>query len=247
MLVVLPSAAEGNVIGTPPWREWFRGFEIAPSIYAADFTKLGAQLVELLEAGARIFHFDVGDGRFIADITIGPVVLRSIAPLVHGRKGALGCHLMVQEPERQFAELRKAGADSVSFHLEACSDPAGAIRRARDLGLSVGVAFNPETSVEKAAAAAESADFALCMTIHPGLSGQSFLPDAYERIRRLRQLLPNGIIEVDGGIHDSNLAEVKRAGADLFVAGSAIFWGDDPGTAYRRLLARLEEPHEARI
>jgi ribulose-phosphate 3-epimerase len=196
----------------------------------------------LLEAGARIFHFDVGDGHFIDDITIGPVVLRSIAPLVHARRGAIGCHLMVEDPQRQFAHLRAAGADSVSFHLEACDDPAAAIGHARALGLNVGVAFNPETSVEKAAAAAASADFALCMSIHPGLSGQSFLPDAYERIALLRQLLPSAIIEVDGGVHDANIAAVQRAGADLFVAGSAVFWGDDPGAAYRQLIARLEQP-----
>jgi ribulose-phosphate 3-epimerase len=231
----------------PPWREWFRGAEVAPSIYAADFAKLGAQLVSLLDAGARLFHFDVGDGHFIDEITIGPVVLRSIAPLVHERQGAIGCHLMVEEPERQFAHLRSAGADSVSFHLEACAEPAKAIRHARALGLSVGVAFNPETAVERAAAVAEYADFALCMSIHPGLSGQPFLPDALDRIRLLRQLLPAGIIEVDGGIHDANIADVRRAGADLLVAGSAIFWGDDPGTAYRRLCARLEEHHEAWI
>ena len=187
---------------TPPWRAWFRGVEVAASIYTADFSK---------------------------------------------HQGAIGCHLMVDDPERQLAHLRSAGADSVSFHLEACADPSAAIRHARELGLSVGVAFNPETPVEKAAAAAESADFALCMSIHPGLSGQSFLPDAHERIRLLRTLLPTGIIEVDGGIHDANIAAVRRAGADLLVAGSAIFWGDDPATAYRRLCARLEEPHEARI
>ena len=230
---------------TPLRPEWFCGVDVAPSIYAADFSKLGAQLVSLLEAGARIFHFDVGDGKFIEDITIGPVVLRSIAPLIHERHGVIGCHLMVAEPERQFAHLKAAGADSVSFHLEACADPAAAIQLARALGLSVGVAFNPETPVEKAAAAAESGDFALCMSIHPGLSGQSFLPDACGRIRRLRKLLPSGIIEVDGGIHHANIAAVRRAGADLLVAGSAIFWGDAPGTAYRQLRARVEERREA--
>jgi ribulose-phosphate 3-epimerase len=230
---------------TSSWWQWFRGFEIAPSIYAADFSKLGAQVVSLLDVGARIFHFDVGDGHFIEDITFGPVILRAIAPLIHERQGAIGCHLMVEEPERQFAHLKKAGADSVSFHLEAQIDPAAAIRRARQLDLSVGVAFNPETPVEKVVAAAASADFVLFMSIHPGLSGQSILSDAYERIRRLRELLPTAVIEVDGGIHDTNIEAVKRAGADLFVAGSAIFWGGDPATAYRRLCARLiEEPVE---
>src|SRR5215831_4474496 len=176
---------------TRSWRRRPDAVEIAPSIYAADFSGLGAQLVSLIDAGARIFHFDVGDGHFIESITIGPVVLRSIAPLVHERQGAIGCHLMVSEPERHFDQLKHAGADSVSFHLEACADPQGAIRLARKLVLGVGVAFNPETPVERAATAAEAADFALCMSIHPGLSGQSFLPDAFDRIRRLRELLPN--------------------------------------------------------
>src|SRR5215831_11180791 len=181
---------------TRSWRRRPDAVEIAPSIYAADFSGLGAQLVSLIDAGARIFHFDVGDGHFIEDVTIGPVVLRSIAPLVHERGGAIGCHLMVSEPERHFGPMKSAGADSVSFHLEAGVDPAGAILLARKLALSVGVAFNPEPPVERAAAAAQSADFTLCMSIHPGLSGQSFLPDAYERLRRLRELLPGHLIEI---------------------------------------------------
>jgi ribulose-phosphate 3-epimerase len=223
------------------WRPWFRGVEVVPSIYAADFTQLGAQLSSLLDAGAKIFHFDVGDGHFVAEITMGPAVLQSIAQLVHERGGVLACHLMVTDPERQFAPLRAAGADSVTFHVEASGDPARIARRARELGLRVGLAFNPETSVERAAAAAECADVVLCMSIHPGLSGQSFLPEAYERIRRLRRLWPTGLIQVDGGIHDANIAQVERAGADLLVAGSAIFWGKDPAAAYRRLLALVAD------
>lgn len=228
------------------WRDWIRGVEIVPSIYAADFTQLGAQLASLLEAGARIFHFDVGDGHFVEEITMGPAVLQSIAPLVHERGGIIACHLMVTEPGRQFAQLAKAGADSVTFHVEACDgDPSRVVVRARALGLRVGVAFNPETPVERAAAAAEHADVALCMSIHPGLSGQSFMPEAYERIRQLRRLRPSGLIQVDGGIHDANIAEVERAGADLLVAGSAIFWGGDPGAAYRRLCALVADTRVA--
>jgi ribulose-phosphate 3-epimerase len=224
----------------PPWGRWFRGCEIAPSIYAADFLKLGAQLGELLDAGARLFHFDIGDGHFIPEITMGPPVLAAIAPFLHQRGAAIGCHLMIEHPERLFAELRSAGADSVSFHLEATRNREAAIRLARDLGLSVGVAFNPETPVEEAASFAVLADFAMCMSIHPGLSGQQFLPGAYGRIRKLRELLPASIIEVDGGVHEENIAEVERAGANLLVAGSAIFWEGKPGSAYRRLVSRLE-------
>jgi ribulose-phosphate 3-epimerase len=231
----------------PLWQGWFRDVEVAPSIYAADFSQLGAQLVSLLTAGARLFHVDIGDGHFIEDITIGPAVVRSIAPIIHGRLGVLGCHLMVEQPERHFAHLKSAGTDMVSFHLEACADPARAIKRARDLGLGVGVAFNPETTVESAAAVAELADFALCMSIHPGLSGQSFMPEAFTRISELRRLLPEMVIEVDGGVHENNIAAVRGAGADVLVAGSAVFWRDDPATAYRHLCSILEDQDATRI
>jgi ribulose-phosphate 3-epimerase len=231
----------------PLWKGWFRDVEVAPSIYAADFSQLGAQLIALLEAGARIFHVDVGDGHFIEDITVGPVVVRSIAPIIHGRLGVVSCHLMVEQPERHFAHLKSAGADMVSFHLEACADAPGTTACARDLGLGVGVAFNPETSVESAAAAAEPADFVLCMSIHPGLSGQTFMLDAFARISELRRLLPDTVLAVDGGVHENNIAAVRAAGADVLVAGSAVFWRDDPATAYRHLCAILEDQDATRI
>ena len=136
-------------------------------------------------AGARVFHFDIGDGHFIPEITVGPIVLASISPLVHGWGGVLDCHLMVSEPERHFEAVAKAGGDSVTFHVEACDDPRRAIARARELGLSVGVACNPDTPVEDLAAAAEGADLALCMSIEPGYSGQEFRPDALARIEQL--------------------------------------------------------------
>jgi ribulose-phosphate 3-epimerase len=221
------------------WREWTKeGVAVEPSIYAADFAKLGEQVADLLAAGARIFHFDVGDGHFISEITIGPIVLRSIADLVHDAGGVLDCHLMVTEPESQFDNVKQAGGDSVTFHVEVVDDPSRAIGRARELGLGVGVAFNPETVVETAAAAAAEADLALCMSIHPGLSGQKFMPDALERISGLRALLgPDQLIQVDGGISIGNAQQACEAGADLLVAGSAVFWQDDPPAAYRELAA----------
>src|SRR5262249_26701001 len=207
------------------WADWVRGPEVEPSIYAADFARLGAQLEALLDAGVRIFHFDVGDGHFISEITIGPVVLKSISELVHERGGRLDCHLMIEEPERQFEGIKAAGGDSVTFHAEVADDPARTIARARELGLGAGVAFNPETDVAAAARAAEGADLALCMSIHPGLSGQKFMPDALGRIEELRRLLPEGVhVQVDGGIHAENARSVRDAGADLLVAGSAVFW-----------------------
>jgi ribulose-phosphate 3-epimerase len=222
------------------WADWVRGVEVEPSIYAADFARLGTQLEALLAAGARIFHFDVGDGHFISEITIGPVVLRSIAGLVHERGGKLDCHLMVAEPERQFESVKEAGGDSVTFHAEVAADPAALVALARELGLGAGVAFNPETPVAQAAAAAEGADLALCMSIHPGLSGQKFMPEAFDRIAELRRVLPDSVsVQVDGGVHAENIRAVRDAGADLLVAGSAIFWQDDPAAAYRSLAAEV--------
>jgi ribulose-phosphate 3-epimerase len=222
------------------WAEWVRGAELEPSIYAADFSRLGDQLEALLDAGTRIFHFDVGDGHFVSEITIGPVVLKSISDLVHDRGGRLDCHLMVSDPESQFESLKAAGGDSVTFHAEVARDPAGTIARARGLGLGVGVAFNPETEVAVAARAAEGADLALCMSIHPGLSGQKFMPEALPRIEELRRSLPGSVhVQVDGGIHADNVRAVRDAGADLLVTGSAVFWQGDPGAAYRALTSAI--------
>jgi ribulose-phosphate 3-epimerase len=224
------------------WSESARAVEVEPSIYAADFSRLGEQLGSLAEAGARVFQFDTGDGHFIPEITIGPVVLASISPLVHGWGGALDCHLMVAEPERHFEAVARAGGDSVTFHVEACDDPARPIAAARGLGLGVGVAFNPETRVEDAVAAAEGADLVLCMSIHPGYSGQQFMPDAIGRIEHLRSLLPDEVrVQVDGGINAATIPLAREAGADLFVAGSAIFWHDDPAAAYVELTATMAE------
>ena len=229
------------------WPDWVRGAEVEPSIYAADFGRLGPQLESLLDAGVRIFHFDVGDGCFVDEITIGPVVLRSISGLVHERGGRLDCHLMVVEPERQFEKIKEAGGDSVTFHVEASEDPARTIARARELGLGVGVAFNPGTPVARAAEAAQGADLALCMSIHPGLSGQKFMPEALDRIAELRRSVPGTVlVQVDGGIHADNARAVREAGADLLVAGSAIFWQDDPAAAYRGLVAEGAGQAEAR-
>ena len=224
------------------WTEWARPGVVEPSIYAADFARLGEQLESLLDAGARVFHFDIGDGHFIGEITIGPIVLRSIAGLVHDQGGVLDCHLMVSEPERHFESVREAGGDSVTFHVEAVDDPAGAAAHARELGLGVGIAFNPETEVERAAAGAADVDVALCMSIHPGLSGQAFMPEALGRIEKLRSLVSDAVlVQVDGGVSAENAAEIREAGADLLVAGSAVFWQDDPAAAYADLTAKVAE------
>ncbi len=218
------------------WPDWIRTTEVEPSLYAADFARLGEQVDVLLAAGCRVFHFDVGDGHFVEPITIGPVVLKAIAPRVHSAGGILDCHLMVDNPLRHFPQIAAAGGDSVTFHYEVVDDVPATIAAARGHGLEVGVAFNPESEPEDVARVATGADLVLCMSIHPGYSGQAFMPEAVERIARLRAALPAHIpIQVDGGIDSETIAVARDAGATLFVAGSAIYGSDDPAAAYRRL------------
>jgi ribulose-phosphate 3-epimerase len=220
------------------WREWAREVEIEPSIYAANFAILGEQLEALLAAGARIVHYDAGDGYFIDAITIGPIVLESIAPIAHRRGAVVDCHLMVSQPEKHFDQFKAAGGDSVTFHVEAVADATVAVRLARELELGVGIAFNPETSVDDVLRAADGVDLVLCMSIQPGHSGQKFMPDACARIEELRRRLPEDVlIQVDGGIGPGNVGDVHSAGASLLVAGSAIFWQPDIAAAYAEVLA----------
>jgi ribulose-phosphate 3-epimerase len=223
------------------WKDWVRAAEIEPSLYAADFANLGRGVETLLHAGARVFHFDVGDGHFVEPITMGPIVLHAIAPMIHEAGGVVDCHLMVDNPEHHFEQIKRAGGDSVTFHVEVVDEPWNAIKRARDLDLGVGVAFNPETEVETAVEAALGADLALCMSIHPGYSGQEFMAESLWRIRRLRKELPSSLfVQVDGGITPENVADVRKVGADLVVAGSAIFAMEDLPRAYLRLAKALE-------
>ena len=218
------------------WDEWVRGAEIEPSLYAADFSRLGDQIEILLAAGARIFHFDVGDAHFVPPVTIGPIVLRWISPIVHRAGGRMDCHLMVEQPGHHFEAIAEAGGDSVTFHFEVTDDVAGLAAGARSHGLEVGLAFKPETEPEQAAGVADAVDLVLCMSIEPGYSGQEFMPEAIPRIERLRSLLPDGKhVQVDGGVGLDNAPELREAGADLFVAGTSIFGAEDIAEAYRRV------------
>jgi ribulose-phosphate 3-epimerase len=224
------------------WGDWIRTVEVEPSLYAADFSRLGEQVEILLRAEARVFHFDVGDGHFIPPITTGPIVLQSIAPRVHEAGGVLDCHLMVESPERHLAQFREAGADSVTVHFEASPDLPTLVAQAREHELQVGLALNPETSVEQGAGAALEAevDMVLCMSVHPGYSGQDFIPESLERVRTLRELLPESVpLQVDGGVGPGNIRDLYEAGATLFVAATAIFGREDLPRAYRRLVQAL--------
>ena len=225
-----------------PWRDWVRTVEVEPSLYAADFAQLGEQIDTLLRTGARVFHFDVGDGHFVEPITMGPIVLASISERIHELGGVIDCHLMVQNPSKHFGAIAHAGGDSVTFHYEAVRDVRGCVQAAREHELEVGLAYKPGTAVEDVVAAAFDVDLdlVLCMSIEPGYSGQEFLPGSLERIRRTRELLPPEVhVQVDGGVNAENIRSVHEAGATLLVSASAIFGREDLPRAYRRLVQAL--------
>ena len=222
------------------WQDWIRTIEVEPSLYGADFAQLGAQIEELLRAECRIFHFDVGDGHFVEPVTMGPIVLKSISPLIHRQGGAIDVHLMVDQPVKYFEPVAAAGGDSVTFHYEAVADVAATIRAAREHGLQAGVAFNPESEPEEVAAVSGDADIVLCMGIHPGYSGQKFIESTYDRVRRLRLALANTFhILVDGGVGEYKIGRIRDCGATLLVAATAIFGRDDIAGAYRQLVDSL--------
>ena len=224
------------------WDDWIRTVEVEPSLYAADFSRLGEQVEILLRAGSRVFHYDVGDGHFITPITTGPIVLQWIAPIVHRVGGAIDCHLMVEAPERHIPQFAEAGADSVTVHFEVTENLPGVVALAREHGLQVGLAFNPDAAVEDAARAAREAevDVVLCMSVFPGYSGQAFISESVQRVRELRSLVPESMhVQVDGGVGPQNIRELHDAGATLFVAATAIFGREDLPRAYRRLVQDL--------
>jgi len=223
-----------------PWRDWIRTVEVEPSLYAADFSILGEQIESLCRAGCRVFHFDVGDGHFVEPVTMGPIVLQSIAPLIHRHEGVIDVHLMTESPAKYFAPVAAAGGDSVTFHYEAVDDVAATIKAAREHELEAGVAFNPESEPGDVAAVAGDADIVLCMGIHPGYSGQPFREETFARVAALRAALPEGVhIQVDGGVGAENIRRLYDEGATLLVAGSAIFALEDLPRAYRRLVQAL--------
>jgi ribulose-phosphate 3-epimerase len=210
---------------------------VAPSILSADFAMLGSQISEVMDAGARVIHFDVMDGRFVPPITIGPLVASAIADQVHDAGGALDVHLMIEDPERQIEDFAAAGADSITFHEEATPHAHRTLAAVRELGCLAGIAINPGTPVEAVAELRGLADIVLCMTVNPGWGGQSFIPTSPDKVERLAALVGDAKIEVDGGIEPTTATPVATAGATLFVAGSAIFGSANPAEAYAAIAA----------
>src|SRR3712207_3005060 len=174
---------------------------VAPSILAADFARLGAQVEEVLAAGARVIHVDVMDGHFVPPITMGPLVVDALAPLVHAAGALIDVHLMVERPERHVADFARAGAGHVTLHLEATPHVHYALNAVREGGATAGLAINPGTAVDQVADVADALDLVLCMTVNPGWGGQRFLPHSLARVARLRAMVaPGAAVEVDGGV-----------------------------------------------
>jgi ribulose-phosphate 3-epimerase len=210
---------------------------VLPSILSADMGKLGAQVEEVMDAGARIIHFDVMDGHFVPPITIGPLVLSGIADQVHDAGGGVDVHLMIENPERQFAEFAEAGADSITFHAEATPHANRLLHSIRELGCGAGIAINPATPVDAVAELRGYADLVLCMTINPGWGGQKLIETSYDKLERLAPLVGDARIEVDGGVDKDTAGPLAAVGVNLFVAGSAVFGADDPAAAYTEIAA----------
>lgn len=221
-------------------RELLRDVRVAPSILSADFGRLREQVREVLDAGARVIHLDVMDGHFVPPITLGPLVAGSLADAVHEAGGMLDTHLMIERPERQAQEFVRAGVDSITFHAEATPHIAYTANLIRECGVGVGLAINPATPVEALAEITDALDMALCMTVNPGWGGQPFIAHSLEKLPRVRALVGEGVaVEVDGGIEPHTAPLCLEAGANVFVAGSAIFASPDPGAAYRAIAASV--------
>jgi ribulose-phosphate 3-epimerase len=212
---------------------------IAPSILSADFARLGAEVEAVLAAGADIVHFDVMDNHYVPNLTIGPLVCEALRK--HGIKAPIDVHLMVKPVDRIIPDFAKAGATWITFHPEASEHVDRTIGLIRDSGCRPGLVFNPATPLNWLDHLLDKVDMILLMSVNPGFGGQSFIPTTLDKLRTVRERIDASgreiRLEVDGGVKADNIGEIARAGADTFVAGSAIFGAPD----YRAMIGRMRE------
>jgi ribulose-phosphate 3-epimerase len=212
----------------------------APSILSADFARLGSQVAEVMDAGARVIHVDVMDGHFVPPITIGPLIASAIADQVHDAGGILDVHLMIEQPEQQVAEFARAGADSITVHPEATPHLNYALGAIHECGCAAAAAINPGTPPLAVSQVTDELDLVLCMSVNPGWGGQPFIPSSLTKLAELRDMLPDHVaLEVDGGVSIDTATRCVEAGANLLVAGSAIFKSPDPAEMYLKLVAEV--------
>ena len=218
--------------------------KLAPSILSADFARLGEEIRAVEAAGADLIHFDVMDGHFVPNLSIGIPVMESVRKIT---KLPLDAHLMISEPERYVEAFVKAGADSISVHCEVCPDIPAMAKKIRGLGARASIGINPETDAERVLPFAEHLDMILVMSVHPGFGGQAFIPSALDKLRQIRrELRRRGLnidVEIDGGVKLDNIADVKAAGANVFVSGSGIFGKPDYGKIMNEMRELVAHTH----
>ena len=204
-------------------------YKIAPSILSADFARLGEEVTDVLNAGADIVHFDVMDNHYVPNLTIGPLVCEALRS--HGVTADIDVHLMVKPVDRIIPDFAKAGATYITFHPEASEHVDRSLQLIRDNGCKSGLVFNPATPLDYLKYVIDKVDMVLLMSVNPGFGGQSFIPEALGKLREARKIIDDSgkdiRLEIDGGVKVNNIGEIAAAGADTFVAGSAIFGADD--------------------
>jgi len=214
---------------------------IAPSILSADFARLGEEVVAVLDAGADVVHFDVMDNHFVPNLTIGPMVCSALRS--HGIEAPIDVHLMVEPVDRLIPDFARAGANYITFHPEASSHVHRSLGLIRDEGCKAGLVFNPATPLTWLEHVIDDIDMVLIMSVNPGFGGQSFIPSSLEKLRQARRIIDDSgrdiRLEIDGGVKVANIGEIAAAGADTFVAGSAIFGADDYAATIAAMRAEI--------